>query len=115
MLAEVFHPSKLTARDAEAWRAMCAATPAFGGPLLSPDFARLVGEVRDDARVAVFRKGTEAVGFLAHHRRPDGFARPIGSAFSDYQALVTFPDSGLHAGAALAAAGVSALQFTALV
>jgi CelD/BcsL family acetyltransferase involved in cellulose biosynthesis len=115
MLAEVFHPSQLTARDAETWRAMCAATPGFGNPLLSPDFAQLVGEVREDARVAVFRKGTETVGFLAHHRRPDGFARPIGAAFSDYQALVTWPDAALDGALALAAAGVSAIRFSALI
>lgn len=115
MKAEVFHPAELSERDAQAWRAMCAATPPFRSPLLSPEFAQLVGEIRDDARVAVFREGTGTLGFLAHHRRPDGFARPIGAAFSDYHALITAPETPLKAEAALAAAGVSALQFAALV
>jgi len=115
MQAEVFHPSELSERDAGTWRAMCAAAPAFRSPLLSPEFARLVGEVRDDARVAVFRHGAETVGFLAHHRRPDGFARPIGAAFSDYHALITGPEPRLDAAAALAAADLSAFQASALV
>jgi CelD/BcsL family acetyltransferase involved in cellulose biosynthesis len=114
MKAEVFHPSQLSDRDLDAWREMCALTPEFRSPLLSPDFARLVGKVREDARVAVFRDGSNTLGFLAHHRRPDGFARPIGSAFSDYQALITPPDSKLDAAKALAAASVSAIQFCAL-
>lgn len=46
MPADVFHPRELRDADAEAWRAMCAATPAFRSPLLSPEFAQLVGEVR---------------------------------------------------------------------
>jgi CelD/BcsL family acetyltransferase involved in cellulose biosynthesis len=115
MQAEVFHPSQLSARDADTWRAMCAAAPAFRSPLLSPEFARLVGEVRDDARVAVFRRGAHTLGFLAHHRRPDGFARPIAAAFSDYHALISAPGVRFDVAAALTAADIAALQFSALV
>lgn len=113
MFAESRHPADLTAEDAAAWRALCAAHPAFGSPLLGPDFAQAIGAVRQDARVAIWRRGGRAVGFLPHHLRPGGFARPIGAPLSDYHALVS--DGPFDAGAALAAAGLSAFRFTGLI
>ncbi len=113
--AAVQHPSTLSEGDASAWRALCAAEPAFRSPLLGPDFARLVGEVRDDARVAVFRRDGRPVGFLPFHKRPNGFARPIGSAFSDYHALVAAADDPLDGPEALAAAHIGAFAFTGLI
>ena len=95
LTAETLHPSDLTGADLAAWRALAAAHPAFASPLLGPDFAVEVGRVRDDARVTVWRRDHQAIGFLAHHRRPGGLARPIGSPFSDYHALVSSVDFGL--------------------
>ncbi len=115
LTADVIHPRALREPDAAAWRGFCAAEPAFANPLLGPEFAGIVGEVREDARVAVFREGGEARGFLAFHRRPHGLAQPIGSAFSDYQALVTAPGVRLDGGEALAAAGISGLRLTGLI
>lgn len=113
--AEVLFPSAMGDADLAAWRAWCAATPQFASPLLGPEFARLTERVREDARVAVFRRGGETVGFLPHHRRPDGFARPIGAAFSDYHALVTAPGARVDIGETMAAAGICAFRYSALV
>jgi CelD/BcsL family acetyltransferase involved in cellulose biosynthesis len=113
--AELVAPEALSVADVAAWRAMQAAEPAFASPLLGPDFAQAVGRVRADARVAVFRRSGEPVGFLAHHRRPGGFARPIGAPFCDYHALVARRDAGLSAEGALAAAKLGALRLSALV
>ena len=112
---EVLHPRDLSGEDAAAWSALQAACPAFASPLLGPDFARAVGEVRDDARVAVFREHGEAVGFLAHHRRPSGFARPIGAPFSDYHALISAAGSSLSSAEVLAGADLAAFRFSGLV
>src|ERR1700756_3330920 len=89
--AWVVRPGELDPAELAMWRAMQAATPAFGNPLLGPDFAVAVGEVRADARVAVFHRRSQPVGFLAFHRRPRGFARPIGAPLADYHALVGVP------------------------
>ena len=113
--AEVLHPRALTQCDVETWRAFCAADPAFANPLLGPDFARLVGEARPDARVAVLRRGGEAVGFLPFHGGQTGVAQPIGAAFSDYHALVCAPGEPLDGAEALAAAGVSGLRLSGLI
>jgi CelD/BcsL family acetyltransferase involved in cellulose biosynthesis len=115
LTAETLHPSDLTGADLAAWRALAAANPAFASPLLGPDFALEVGRVRDDARVAIWRRDHKAIGFLPHHRRPGGLARPIGSPFSDYHALVGAADAGLKGPEALALADLSAFRFTGLV
>ena len=88
---EVIHPSELGPGEHGAWASLQAATPEFGNPLLGPAFARLVGEFRHDARVAIWREGHGAEGFLGFHRTLGGFARPIGAPFSDYHALVSSP------------------------
>jgi CelD/BcsL family acetyltransferase involved in cellulose biosynthesis len=113
--AEAKRPSTLSEREIEAWRGFCAAEPAWSSPLLGPDFARLVGEVREDARVAVFRRGGGEIGFLPFHKRPDGRAWPIGAAFSDYHALVSAPGERLDGAEALAAAGISGLRMGGLI
>jgi CelD/BcsL family acetyltransferase involved in cellulose biosynthesis len=115
MRAEVLLPSELPDADLARWRAWCEATPEFASPLLGPEFARLVQSVRPDSRVAVFRDGGETVGYLAHHRRPDGFARPIGATFSDYHALITPPGSRLDVPTALAAAKIKAFRYCAII
>jgi CelD/BcsL family acetyltransferase involved in cellulose biosynthesis len=111
--AETLHPAELAATDAAAWGALCAASPQFANPLLGPDFAQAVGRVRDDARVSLWRWDDRLVGVLAHHRRPGGFARPIGAPISDYHALVA--TDRLDVGQALALAGINAYRFNGLV
>lgn len=115
LAAEVFHPCALPDRDLAAWTRLQAATPDFSSPLLSPDFARAVGEVRADARVAVWRRGGEAVGFLSHHQRPGRLARPVGSPFSDYHALVSAPGAIAKGPEALALAGIRTFRFSGLI
>jgi len=111
--AETIHANRLAPADAEAWRALCAAEPAFANPLLGPDFAMAVAQVRDDARVTVWRRDGRPVGFLPHHRRPGAFARPIGAPLSDYHGLVG--EAGPDIPQALAAADLTAYRFTGLI
>lgn len=110
---EAFHPAQLSASDILAWRALCASRPGLDSPLLGPDFARAVGAVRTDARVAVWRQDDEAVGFLAYHHRPGGYARPIGAPLSDYHGPVS--SRPLDVAAGLAQVGIHAYRFSGLV
>ena len=106
---DILHPSELDEADARAWRAFQTATPVFSNPLLSPQFAQAVGLVREDARIAICRSGAgSAQGFLAYHKRPSAFARPIGAPLSDLQALVSAPQAAVDASALFGAAGVRA-------
>jgi CelD/BcsL family acetyltransferase involved in cellulose biosynthesis len=112
---ETLHPHALAQADLRLWRQMAAAEPAFASPLLGPDFARAVGAVRDDARVAVIRRDGETLGFLPHHRRPGAMARAIGSPLSDYHGLVSRRDAGLDAAEVLRAADLTAYRYTGLI
>lgn len=113
LTAEILRPAELGSRDRAAWTALREGQPLFRTPLIAPDFATAVGRVRRDAAVAVIRRSGSPVGFLAHHRRPGGFSRPIGAPFSDYHALVAEP--GLDAEAALRLAGIRAFPFSGLL
>lgn len=110
---QIIHPTDLSPADDARWRTLARRHDDFASPLLGPDFARAVGAVRGDARVAIWRRDGEAVGFLPFHRRPGGVARPIGAPLSDYHGLVS--DGSLHPGDALAAASAPAYRFTGLV
>lgn len=110
--AETFHPSDLSETDISTWRRLCASRPEFANPLLGPDFALAVGKVRPDARVTVWRWPGRTAGFLAYHRRPGSYARPIGAPLSDYHGLVA--EQGLDADEAMAVACLSVYRFTGL-
>jgi len=112
---DIIKLADLAAVDEAAWRALQSATEAFASPLLGPDFARHVGAVRDDAYLAIWREQGRAVGFLAHHRRPGGFARPIGAPFCDYHAVISGPDFPLSGADVLTSAGLAALPLDGLV
>lgn len=112
---DIVRMSDLSAQDVSRWHAIQVAHPAFESPLLSPDFALAVARERDDVRVAVYRRDGVAVGFLAHHRRPGGFGRPIGSPFADYHALVSDADLGISGAEAIRLAGLKAFRHNGLV
>jgi len=112
---ETLHPSLLSAEDVALWRSLAAAQARFRSPLLGPEFAQAIGNVREDARVAVVRRTGETLGFLAYHRRPGGLARPIGSPLSDYHGLVARPDARLDLGQVLGAADIAVFRYSGLV
>lgn len=103
-------PDELTDAERAGWRALAASSPRFASPLLGPEFAELVGRVRRDVRVALFRREGagegELAGVLAHHRRPCGLARPVGAPWSDVHGLITAPGAVPEWRSALAAAGL---------
>ena len=113
--AQRLHPAELSAADAACWRQLAAAEPAFWSPLLGPDFAQAVGQVRDDARVAIWRRDGEAIAFLPFHQRPGAFARPIGAPISDYHGLISGPNLGVSGPEAMRLSGLGAYRVTGLV
>jgi len=112
---EIMRPSGLRVADTAAWSTIQRSHPAFRSPLLSPHFARAVGRVRDDARVAVVRRDGEHVAFFGFHKRPGGFGRPLGAPFSDYHGVVSTADTGLKPGQIIALAGLKAFRHNGLI
>lgn len=111
--ADTYGVDALSCADLADWRAL--AQGPFASPLLQPEFAGLVAQVRDDVRVSVFRKGQERPGFLAYHKRPGRLARSLAAPFGDVQALVSAPGFMATGPEALKAAGLRAFQFDALL
>ena len=114
MTAEILRPSDLTPGDLEAWATFRGAEPVFCNPLFGSRWVQAVGRVRDDARVAVFRREGKTVGFLAHHRDFGGYARPIGAPFSDLHALIADPINPITLSEAVQAAGLRSFRFSGL-
>lgn len=113
--ADVVAADSLASADIAVWRVLQAAEPAFANPLFGPDFFKIVGAVRGDARVAIIRLHGEAVAFLPFHQRSFGLARPIGAPFSDYQAIVSKPHTGLSGQQVLRLAGIKSFRFNGLI
>lgn len=109
---ETITPDRLTHQDRAAWIALAQAT-GLASPLLHPDFALAVARVRDDVRIALYRDDAGLAGVFAHHRRPGGYARPVGAAFSDLHAILTRPDLGAAPAELLRMAGISRARFFA--
>ncbi len=86
--ADLIHPSDLGAPDRARWHALQQSDPLLASPFLGPSFARVVGSVREDARVAVLAGDG---GFFAFHHGRGGAGAPLGRTLADYQALVAAP------------------------
>lgn len=98
---EILKSCELVQSDEDYWHDFCNSHSQFQSPILSPEFFHEVAKVRDDVFVALYRKNNKPIAFLAHHRRPNGFARPAGAPFSDYSALITPPDPQIRMSEAL--------------
>ena len=68
---------------------------AFDDPFFDPEFARLLGEVRDDTRIGIALDHGDMVGFWAMHVRPGEWSRPIGGPFSNWHGPVVSSSSSL--------------------
>ena len=84
----LYHPAEMSAELWQAFTALRDARAIYDDPFFDPDFARLVGEVREDTRIGVAFEGDKAVAFWPLHERPGHWARPIGGPFSDWHAPV---------------------------
>ncbi|MEZ5997477.1 MAG: GNAT family N-acetyltransferase [Hyphomonas sp.] len=109
------HPSALTPEQIAAWEALCHAHEDYDSPLVHPEFVRLAGQHRADARVALISDASGLACAFAFYRRPLGRAWPIGAPFHDYTALVVRRDTTLTLQDILELAGVSAFATQTLL
>ncbi len=112
---ELYRPGELSAEQWQIYAALRNARSIYDDPFFDPDFARLVGEVRDDTRIgfASDRDGVFAIWPL--HVRPGNWARPIGSPFSDWNAPILSEDTSLTAQEILAGFDISGLTTQAFM
>ena len=97
MRIELIHPREIGVNEAVLWRAHQRADCSLASPFLTPDWARLMGEVRPQAaRVAVIEGGQ---GFLPVQKLSRFSAMGLGAPISDYQGVVGAPDLKLDSAA----------------
>ena len=91
----LYRPEEMSEEQWQIYAALRDARAIYDDPVFDPDFARLVGEVREDTRIgfASDREGVFAVWPM--HIRPGNWARPIGSPFSDWNAPILSQDTEL--------------------
>lgn len=106
---------ELGAADVANWNLIRAEEPTLRSPLVGPGFAQAVGRFRTDAQVAIYRRDGRTIGYLAHHRRPGGLGRPIGTPFADYHAMIIRKGEALTGREALQAAGLKAFRHNGLI
>lgn len=103
---------KIDEMSHELWSSYAAlrnANALYDDPFFDPDFARLVGEVREDTRIGVAFDKDETVGFWALHERPGMWARPIGGPFSDWHGPVLKQGASLTAERFLGGLGLAGM------
>ena len=110
MRAEVVRPGELGAAEQRTWDRYTD-DPYLGSPFLSWDFARVIGEVRDDCWVAVLDDGPGASGFFAFQRDDSGAGLPLGATISDAQAVIGRPDWSFDPRELVSAAGLNRWTF----
>ncbi|MES1156864.1 MAG: GNAT family N-acetyltransferase [Alphaproteobacteria bacterium] len=92
MRIEVIHPKELGAEDVSRWRALQAAEAGLASPYLTPDWTRIVGAARADARVCVLHDGQ---GYFPVQRISRFSAMGLGAPIADYQGVISAPDLGI--------------------
>ena len=84
MKFRLLRPDQMTEDLWTAYGALRDSRAIYDDPFFDPLYARIVGDLRGDTRIAMAETGGEPVGFWAMHRRPGAWARPIGGPFSDW-------------------------------
>ena len=98
--------------SAEQWQIFAALRDAraiYDDPFFDPDFARLVGEVREDTRIGFASDKDGVFAVWALHIRPGNWARPIGAPFSDWNGPILAENTSLLAEEILAGFEISGL------
>jgi CelD/BcsL family acetyltransferase involved in cellulose biosynthesis len=92
METQLVRYSDLDARLLTQLAAIRDADARFDSPFFDLEFARQLSLVRDDTRIALLRRDGDLAGYWAMHVRPGGWARPVGTAFSDWHGPVVGAD-----------------------
>lgn len=109
MRIKTIHPRALSGEHVALWRAHQHASPTLQSPYLTPEWARLIGEARDDARVCIIDDGA---GFFAAQRLSRFAAMGLGAPIADYQGLVAAPSLTITAVELCGALNVGRIDLT---
>lgn len=109
MKFELYRPRDLSAEQWQIYAALRDARAIYDDPFFDPDFARLVGEVREDTRIGFASDKQGVFAIWALHLRPGNWARPVGAPFSDWNGPILAEDTAISAREILAGFDISGL------
>lgn len=109
MRLETIHPKEIGHAEAALWRAHQAARAELASPYLTPEWARIIGAARSDARVCVIGEG---LGFLGVQRLSRFSAMGLGAPLADYQGVVGAADLDVRPTALCAALKVGRIDLS---
>jgi CelD/BcsL family acetyltransferase involved in cellulose biosynthesis len=104
---ETIHPKELGPAEIARWRAHQRANICLRSPYLTPEWAQLIGAVRDDARVCVIDGGA---GILGVQRLSRFAAMGLGAPIADYQGLIATSELPIEPRAICRALGVGRID-----
>ncbi|MEO1554487.1 MAG: GNAT family N-acetyltransferase [Pseudomonadota bacterium] len=105
----LYRPQQLSAEQWQIYAALRDARSIYDDPFFDPDFARLVGDVREDTRIGFASDKDGVFAIWALHVRPGNWARPIGAPFSDWNGPILAEGTALTAQEILAGFDLSGL------
>ena len=112
MKFDVVRPRDLGPAELAHWRDLQRRNDPRPNPFLSPEYSVAVGEVRDDAYVAVISDGAHITAFFPFERSQwPGIGRPIGAGLSDLQGMIYEPGLGLDVRALLRGCNLKVWEF----
>lgn len=89
----IVRPFEVDGGLVQRWNAWRKLTPIFQSPFFSVDFAHAVGEVRPDARIAIFENATEPTGILSFQKFDRRTIVPLGGSYNDLHGLLGHVES----------------------
>ncbi|WP_170296018.1 GNAT family N-acetyltransferase [Azospirillum brasilense] len=78
----------LSPEELAGWEAILADEPVYASPFFTPGYVRLVAQCVDGVMVGLIWENGALVGVFPYELEGPGKARPVGSVFCDYQAVI---------------------------
>jgi len=112
---QLVKPEDITEDVWQNWSDLVRANPAFSSPYFRPEFTQTLARVRDDIRIALFKRNSEVCGILPLHVNSENIACPIGENLSDYHAVIASEDFSFSTREFLQACNLKAFYFDHLL
>ena len=103
----------LTEADIARWAELRDQNPVLESPYHHPDYHALVHKHKGGVKVTMMIEDGRVIAFLPW--QGGAFARPSGAPFSDYQSIITAPDTAIGIHDLLKGQSVGAFRYTAMV
>jgi CelD/BcsL family acetyltransferase involved in cellulose biosynthesis len=97
------------------WKNWRTAADIYKSPFFSVDFAQAVGEVRKDARIAIFENARQPTGLIAFQQLNRRTIVPLGGAYNDLHGVLGCVDSNNDFNTLMRSLNADSFRFHAMV